>query len=626
MDTQEFEQEEEEEYDFEQESQFHENVFEQDVSELEIEQDEMDAIFDEQEAPDMSDVFETPTKMPERLSGPLHMMSAPPKLSRPIEEIERMQNEFEPRRSAHLADMLAQARGESQQLRDLNEKLLQTSEDYRQKLAYLELEKERESERSKRKQLEEHILKLQNDLQTAHTSQSQISAIRQSLEREKELDILNVKKDLLAQKERQLNEIRNEMHLQKEQMKRVFDIELEAKEKQYQKQLSELKPVEIQKPETRDASEQASESLPIEGERDALKTQIHYLKEQLLCLFSDQQSYDLSMDQEQLIEHCRQYIGQMEHKLLNTEQRLQHALDLVHTQQSQLQNTFQQEKQQLELKHQETTQSLKQAHQAELSQQQKVYENRIKQVQQELGNKISNMEHLVIQKPSEPKINTLQDLLKIYPVLMATYRSQIESLLHKPPLGQNNQLEQRHVNDTFRIRELENEMKSMDLKHKQLMQQAKENHDNKILHLEQLHKRELSQLSQRLKDHCAKAYDNAIVKLKEEYSKLEKHLRSKFEREYAQQKLDLEQKLQNDTKREKSSSLALYTMQIKQLESIVNIKEQSKQELENAKTRYVNTLKKMRDDLAESKRSSWERLEREWIKRKQLINEEWLKR
>jgi uncharacterized protein (DUF1919 family) len=52
----------------------------------------------------------------------------------------------------------------------------------------------------------------------------------------------------------------------------------------------------------------------------------------------------------------------------------------------------------------------------------------------------------------------------------------------------------------------------------------------------------------------------------------------------------------------------------------------SSDELESAKQKYVQTLKIMRDELQVNKKASWERLENEWIKRKERINEDWLQR
>ena len=49
-------------------------------------------------------------------------------------------------------------------------------------------------------------------------------------------------------------------------------------------------------------------------------------------------------------------------------------------------------------------------------------------------------------------------------------------------------------------------------------------------------------------------------------------------------------------------------------------------ELAQAKEKYVSTLRKMRDELAANRKASWERLETEWLKRKQNMNQEWHKR
>ena len=67
---------------------------------------------------------------------------------------------------------------------------------------------------------------LQRENETLQSSQAQISAIRESLLEEKELDVLTVKKELLLHKERQLQELRKDWNSQKDDLARNYQQDL----------------------------------------------------------------------------------------------------------------------------------------------------------------------------------------------------------------------------------------------------------------------------------------------------------------------------------------------------------------------------------------------------------------
>ncbi|KAJ1342154.1 hypothetical protein BSLG_003281 [Batrachochytrium salamandrivorans] len=115
--------------------------------------------------------------------------------------------------SRNLHDMLFDARDESQSLRALNERLLQANNQHLQKIADLELDRERSvnmatmqaEEQIKRVQnyetqkhstLQDQITQLTKDLTAAKSSLTQINQIKASLHREKELEVLTIKKNL----------------------------------------------------------------------------------------------------------------------------------------------------------------------------------------------------------------------------------------------------------------------------------------------------------------------------------------------------------------------------------------------------------------------------------------------
>lgn len=51
-----------------------------------------------------------------------------------------------------------------------------------------------------------------------------------------------------------------------------------------------------------------------------------------------------------------------------------------------------------------------------------------------------------------------------------------------------------------------------------------------------------------------------------------------------------------------------------------------RRDLESAKTKYISSLKKLRDELAANKKASWEQLELEWVHKKRTLDNEWAKR
>jgi hypothetical protein len=97
------------------------------------------------------------------------------------------------------------------------------------------------AEQSKRKLLEKQIEGLQHELSKSQSSLSQISSIRQNLEREKELDLLTIKKELLSQKEQQLQDIKRDMNGQKEELKRLFQIEMDAERREFEAEKNEMR-------------------------------------------------------------------------------------------------------------------------------------------------------------------------------------------------------------------------------------------------------------------------------------------------------------------------------------------------------------------------------------------------
>ncbi|KAJ3163113.1 hypothetical protein HDU86_002282 [Geranomyces michiganensis] len=129
-------------------------------------------------------------------------------------------------------DVVGRDADEARSLRALNERLMRNLEELRGDLEAALHEKDRvqealrldyeakladrdEDESERYRDLHQKLALAEQELARARDGQDQISAIRASLQQEKELDILGIRKELAAQKERELHELRRAMTLER---------------------------------------------------------------------------------------------------------------------------------------------------------------------------------------------------------------------------------------------------------------------------------------------------------------------------------------------------------------------------------------------------------------------------
>jgi hypothetical protein len=302
---------------------------------------------------------------------------------------------------------------------------------------------------------------------------------------------------------------------------------------------------------------------------------------------------------------------------------------------------LQQDKERLEQQHQDNMRTLKKNHRTEIFNQKHSFESRLNQIesrhslnieQKEL--ELNTFKDQISSQPSSVKIESISDLLNAYPVYMANYRSHFEKLSNNSK--EISQLKQEQI---ITIRQLEQSFQLQKDKYKDRhnfdlealkhcnetlertkTEYLKQNHDqevkwqNEMDGLRQHHQSESASITTRIKEQCSAAYDTALVKLKGEYYKLEQHLRTKFEKDSITLQQMFDKRYSGHTTKKE------YESKERDLESL---RQTSKAELETVKRKYVQTLKRMRDELQINKKKSWERLETEWVKRKQKINDEW---
>ncbi|KAI9141416.1 hypothetical protein BKA69DRAFT_1138989 [Paraphysoderma sedebokerense] len=118
----------------------------------------------------------------------------------------------------------------AQQLQQQYENALkELQEQYNQNLGNMQ-----KIEREKYLTLQTQFNTLQNELDSLRSSNHQLSQLRSAMEQEKELDILNLRREILSQKEKQLKEMRKEFNMEKEELANRYKDELSFREKEFE--------------------------------------------------------------------------------------------------------------------------------------------------------------------------------------------------------------------------------------------------------------------------------------------------------------------------------------------------------------------------------------------------------
>ena len=388
--------------------------------------------------------------------------------------------------------------------------------------------------------LEAQISSLNAELEKARSSSSQISDIRSSIQREKEIDVMTIKKELLAQKERHLFELRNEMMKQREELAEKYDADLASATIQFSTQKATLEAeldinrakleqalldlrVGGAKPQRSDFSQQFSDSGSLN--RSQSKNANNVMQQVWVILGGDsdkfQQLVSTSNSYSVLTDHVRSYLDKVQKELLNL--KIEVGVTKEHLDEAQLKYK------QLESTQIERINSLKRAHMAELAEQKVSLEAQIALVSSEANNQRERLEGRIKQLGSkltaskqssvnsfDPKAS-LSEITLRFPTQMSQYRSEIESKMAK-------QLSQKEKEYSEALSNISNEQN-------QIINELKRRFEDEKESMIANHRADIQKVSTRLKEHCANAYDTAIMKLKSEYLKLEAQLITRFNSE-----------------------------------------------------------------------------------------------
>lgn len=332
-----------------------------------------------------------------------------------------------------------------------------------------------------------------------------------------------------------------------------------------------------------------------------LENELNYIKEQIICLFSQSSYHDNSIlrakSSDEMIDICREFVRSTESTIYQSRSETQKLMNELESQRNKLISDHHEEKTVLENQHHEILRGLKISHRTEIANQKQTYESRIKNLesrhsltieQKDLELKMLKEKVMQSSEVVTPKIESLQDLLNAFPVYMANYRSQIEKSLTGNARDKDivSKLKQEHL---ITVRQLEqsfqlqkdkysarhrSDVESLKLS-KESLSNLKTEYDSKLNQcelkwktvLEEIkneHRDEIFSVTKRIKEQCSTAYESALEKIKKEYYKLENELKTKFENESSNLRKNFEKRFSIDEDHYKAK-IRDYQSQIKSL-------------------------------------------------------------
>ncbi|KAJ3285973.1 hypothetical protein HK104_009238 [Borealophlyctis nickersoniae] len=513
-----------------------------------------------------------------------------------------------------------------------------------------------------------------------------ILTIKKELLMQKERQLQDIRKEMAKEKEdaaRKLEEEnRRQQNLFSEEKERLQAELLRARDALSQKddRIFQLESTRQSKPQTSDFGQQHDTLLEItrklQDEFTRQKEDLDHVNRELGSVFGDDLSISPGQDSARsLMTKCRERIQSLERSLRAMRGELDEKAGLVALLQQQrdrdVASSVQETRRQLEEDHQQSLRSLKSAHIAEISNLKVNYEAQISNLNNELVSHRHRLETAMREQSSRanaaPLSNIgLSDLIARYPSQFIEYRTALEA----------EQAEHRSSLQLEHARELE----SVARRNRAAMAELEARCDMEKDALSNRHREEISVITTRLKEQCSQAYDTAISKLKGEYVRLEQKLAERMAKEkeaYAIQLRQahhaeiaaLERRWRDEGRRSYHSGdfgrrveelevriLLLFcrfilqrlkpvfflkstvanlrqtitTLTEEHNRALLDVKQRAREELQQnlqkMKTKYLDTLRMMRDDLARGKQQGLERLETEWKKRKETLDNEWQQR
>ncbi|KAJ3078787.1 hypothetical protein HK102_004242, partial [Quaeritorhiza haematococci] len=370
----------------------------------------------------------------------------------------------------------------------------------------------------------------------------------------------------------------------------------------------------------------------------------------------------------QFTQNVQQSIERFQAEITNRDEAMS---DLKESHERDVVSKVQEVKSSLEQEHHQSLQLLRSAHSAEISSLRENYEAQLANVRNDLQNDKREREaqvkelsmqlagannaaaaaaaaaaSAIAKAPLTPSSTSayhqysLEELVDKFPTQIAQYRTIIE-------------------------KETRDRIDSIETAHKRALNELNQRQESERAEREQKYRQDLQQVTSRLKEQCASAYEAAVRKLKGEYVKLEQKLADKFAGELEVREREIRERYEREmeeVRREvatKTGNMAAITAEAQassasieadyrqklvesELKAALSQKDQEQEKavlevkqrygaaqrdaLEKMKLQYISTLRMMRDDVAASKSKGLERLESQWTARKEKLDAEWNRR
>ncbi|RUS19553.1 hypothetical protein BC937DRAFT_87293 [Endogone sp. FLAS-F59071] len=506
--------------------------------------------------------------------------------------------------------------------------------------------------------LQNRIAQLEEELEDSRSAQSQLSAIRASLEREKELDILTAKKEVMSQKERALQDMRRDMQREREEAERKWreegdkrDEDAKRQKEAWQEQLKEanarirelVKGKAKMMKGARDNNDGGRGQHRISGEAlEKLQAQIN-----VLTSWQDEITTRLNvvvgelgegstdgegLDAKDLIDWLKRKFENKDIIIRRLERQLKFKEDLVEGMKRsaniQMEERLTNIKEGMRKEYQQTIEELKRNYRS--------------------GNVALSpfTRQSSVPQPHATMV-TLQELLSTYPLQFAEYKSTIE-VTHRTTL--DNLHSQNDAAVANLVSRFATEKEHTIFKHRleicelrKKYQRAFEKSVRKCIEDPERLESEALRLIQRDKD-------EAIARTEKRWQSELKQLESAWQQENMKLKKKLlaaEERTDGNTD---DDNIAEYDSQIKTLNNaFAHAEEQLQQcisptegerdthvgqrhhqmernEIRRLQKQYIQTLKMMRDKVLQNKKRNVERMELEWTRRRILLEEQWAQR
>ncbi|KAJ3074927.1 hypothetical protein HDU98_009805 [Podochytrium sp. JEL0797] len=477
------------------------------------------------------------------------------------------------------------------QLDELAETLSTNESNFTTRLAQIQHESE-----SRVLSLESENESLTAELQRLRSTQQQVSTIRQSLQEEKDLEVLNLRVELMSEKERQLRVLREQMEVETgetfgrleremDDLKREFSIEkdsLVGEVHQLQALVDNLRSENAAmsaRPET--------SSLGLQTDFENQLEPFKHIVDHLCTIFNLPALEPPTQLPDLILHHIHTLETTFESNATTHQSHLSHLESQLESQSIQLSTR---ESQLSDLESQTTRldkqlRDTESAHAIALQSLHDAHESSLESLKQSYDHQISTLSEKVASLVDPNELETWRDVESRFPYLFSAFREEV-----RREVDLDSQRLVRQLRES-----MEKDKAEMTLFYERTLREERTN-------LRAEFDEDLARATEGMKEKCVSAYQAAVGKLKEEYVRLEGECRARFEVENGEGErlkgvvrnqeayiANLEQQHATQLDQIKADFSALIT-RIKD-EARIQYSNQLKLALQKMKDKYVETLR-----------------------------------